>query len=382
VRKKILILTTCFRPNVGGVETHLDDLINDAGKKGFSFFVLTYQPLISKTKGEIIEKKKLLSVLRIPWLRFNLFLRLNKHPALEFLYLFPGLFAASFIFFMFKSSEVEVIHAQGLVAGAVGLIIGKIFNKKVIVSTHSVYNFPDLGLYPKFIRLMFINSDYVLTLSQQSKTEVVNLGVPKKKVSVFTYWVNQNIFRQLDKRSVRRSLGISKEKFICLFVGRLVPEKGVNELLESVKISNNNITFLVIGDGPMKDDVTGVARVYKNLIFVGRVDNEKLFEYYNASNLLIVPSIHEEGFGRVILESLSCGLPVIATNRGGIREYLSKKIGVLIDITPLNIKVNVEKLMENPKALNKMSANARAYANKHFNRKNVTQIIKYYGKEK
>ena len=87
--KNILILTTPFRPNIGGVETHLDDLITAGTKRGFNFSILTYQPLITKAWGRTIEKGDGFIIYRLPWIRMNLFLIFVKFPLFELLYLFP-----------------------------------------------------------------------------------------------------------------------------------------------------------------------------------------------------------------------------------------------------------------------------------------------------
>src|SRR3989344_7684652 len=116
MNKNVLILTTPFRPNVGGVETHLDDLINVGVKRNCNFYILTYQPLITKAFGPIIEKGQGFTVYRLPWVRMNLFLVFEKLPFFEFLYLFPGLFFLGLFFLIFNKSKIRTIHAQGLVA--------------------------------------------------------------------------------------------------------------------------------------------------------------------------------------------------------------------------------------------------------------------------
>lgn len=375
--KRILILTTPFRPNVGGVETHLDDLISQATKKGWRFFVLTYQPLVTKAKGKTIEKGKGYIVYRIPWIRGGLFLKLEKYPILEFLYLFPTLFVFSFIFLLLKTSQISTIHAQGLVAGAIGVILGKIFNKPVIVSTHSIYNFPRSGLYPKFVRLLLLNCNRILTLSRQSMREIVGLGLPEKKVSIFTYWVNQNIFSPQNKTKAREILRLPKDKFICFFVGRLVGVKGVKELLSAAKITKE-VTFVIAGDGPMENLVRSWERRLKNLIFVGSIENNRLPLYYNAADVLVVPSTHEEGFGRVILESLSCGTPVIGSRRGAIPEAMDDTVGIFIDVTPKKIKKALEDLRLNKRKVKELADNARKFARKHYSSRNITMITRYY----
>ena len=251
MNKNVLILTTPFRPNVGGVETHLDDLINVGVKRNCNFYILTYQPLITKAFGPIIEKGQGFTIYRLPWVRMNLFLVFEKLPFFEFLYLFPGLFFLGLFFLIFNKSKIRTIHAQGLVAGAVGVFLGKIFRKPVILSTHSIYNFPKKGLYPYFVKFLFKNCRHILTVSKQSREEVLSLGIAKDNVSVFTYWVDQKIFKPINRDKVRKLLGLP-EGNICLFVGRLVTGKGIEELLEAAK-KTPNVNFLIIGDGPLQN---------------------------------------------------------------------------------------------------------------------------------
>ncbi len=381
--KNILILTTPFRPNIGGVETHLDDLIEAGIKRGFNFFVLTYQPLVTKAQGKTIEIEKGFKVYRLPWLRMNLFLILEKYPSLEFIYLFPPLFLLGLIFMLFNQNKIKVIHAQGLVAGAIGVILGKIFGKKVIISTHSIYNFPKKGMYFNFAKFLFGSSNKVLCLSHQSKQEVVDLGIEPSKVEVFTYWVDQEIFHPFSKKESRKKIGENEESFICLFIGRLVKGKGIPELLESAdflkdKMSKPSLKFIIIGDGPFASLVDEASKRQTNIRFEGKVNNNELTKYYNAANVLLVPSTHEEGYGRVILEALSCGIPIIATNRGGVKEYINREIGILIDITAQNIKDSLLLLLNNPKKLKSMSDEAYVYAKIHFNKKNCQIIFRNY----
>lgn len=378
MNKYILILTSPFRPNIGGVETHLDDLIKAGLKWGFSFKVIAYQPLVTKARGKFIEKGKNYEIYRVPWPRFNLFLIFEKYPLLEFIYLFPGLFFAGFVYLLFNRNIVKVIHSQGLAAGSAGMILGKIFGLDNIISTHSIYHFPEKSHYSGFVKYIFINSKKVLTLSRQSKREVVGIGVPEEKVDIFTYWVDQEIFTPLDKKNSREILDLSDDNFIVLFVGRLVEVKGVSELLETAKLLDPKIKIVIVGDGPMADSIKSQELGIKNLIFKGKVNNVDLPLYYNAADVLVVPSVHEEGFGRVILEALSCGLPVIGSNRGAIPEAIDNSVGILIDVTPDNLKKAIEKIHRDSKLLRELKRNARRFALKRYGAKNAQEIIKYY----
>jgi len=124
---KILQLSTHFSPNIGGVETHLDDLVNALTKRGHDVSVLTYRPLTTKARWKIREGKKGVQILRIPWIP-GLFYKLVDKPFLEFLYILPGLFIATP--FLILINKPEVIHAHGLVAGFTGVFWAKTFGKR------------------------------------------------------------------------------------------------------------------------------------------------------------------------------------------------------------------------------------------------------------
>jgi glycosyltransferase involved in cell wall biosynthesis len=110
----ILQLTAHFSPNLGGVETHLQDLVDRLVEKKNNVTVLTYQPLSTDISAPWLEHKLNTTIIRLPWIR-GWFYRLVDSPILEFMYLFPGLFVV-LPFILFRK-KIEVIHAHGLVAG-------------------------------------------------------------------------------------------------------------------------------------------------------------------------------------------------------------------------------------------------------------------------
>jgi len=376
-KKEILLLTIAFRPNIGGIETHFDDLIKALTKRDWRIWVLTYQPVETKERGKWIERGRRFTIFRLPIIR-GFFYKLVDKPLLEFLYLAPGLFLATPTFLLFKGSRIGVIHAQGLVAGFVGVFWGKIFGKKVVVSTHSIYHFPKAGFYRSFASWIFRNANFSMGLSRQAKAEILSLGIPKEKVGVFTYWVDFDKFKvQSSKFKVKEKLEWA-DKFVVLFVGRLVPEKGIKELIAAAKLWDKRITLAIAGSGPLESYIKHQTSIINHIVFLGKLNQDELPNYYSAADLLIVPSVHEEGFGRVILEALSCGTPVIGANRGAIPEALDESVGRLIEVSPENIKKAVEYFYDHPEELKKLAKNARKYAEKRFSEKNTEMIIRSY----
>lgn len=358
----ILILTAHFSPNMGGVETHLDDLVSSLSNRNFKVSVLTYQPLTTKVDYKMHECRDNIEIFRIPWMR-DLFYKLVKYPAIEFLYLFPGLFLA--LPLVIIKNRPSIIHSHGLVAGGVGLLWSKIFGLKSVITTHSLYEFPKSGLYHNFSKFIFRLSDKILTLSKQSKMEIEKL-TNREDIEIFTYWIDLEKFKSSKAKS---------KKFTILFVGRLVNIKGVNELLKAASEWNNNIELKIAGGGPLESKVKKFAKKYKNINYLGRLKGKKLVDEYSSAHLVIVPSINEEGFGRVILEALACGTSVIASKKGGIPEAMDNTVGDFFDPTPTEIKLKVEYYYKHRKVLNKKADHARKYAEKHYSEKNVEKII-------
>jgi len=366
---RILQLTAHFKPNIGGVETHLSDLVDILIKQNWKVIVLTYNPLATKARSKIYERNQALTIIRLPWFS-GLFYRLIKYPILEFLYLLPGLFLATPIVMMIKNPDI--IHAHGLVTGFVGVFWGKLLRKKVIISIHSIYSFPKSGLYRRFVTLIFKNANYCLALSNQSGNEISSLGINKSQIKVFTYWIDLHKFKKV--MGAKAKLGWSNE-FVVLFVGRLIPEKGLEVLLESVESWNKEIKLKIIGSGPLETKVRKVASQLQNVDFIEGIDSNNLPVYYSGSDLLIVPSISEEGFGRVIIEALACGTPVIGANRGAIPEAMDETVGKLIDINPDNIEKAVDNFFESKNELRKLAKNCRTFAERRYSEKNADTII-------
>lgn len=375
----ILIIAISFTPNVGGLETHLDDLCEYLTKNGYQTFVVTYQPITTKARGERIQRKYNLVIHRIPWFGHTLFFKLLSYPLLEFIYLTPMLLAYSMFFVSRHKKEINVIHGHGLNAAFVTNVLGKLFKKRKVASVHAVYDLDKRPLLARLARITLSPSDEILTLANRSKVELASMGLDERKIRIFTYWVDQTIFRPLNKGECKRRLGW-EGRFIVLFVGRLIEVKGVRLLVKvAEKLSRTeNIHFAFIGDGPLADELKSASNTLKNVIFVGRVDNENLDVYYNAADLVAVPSIHEEGFGRVILESLSCGRPVVASNLGGIPEALDASVGVLVEPNVNAFEEKIKYLYHNSFKLVKLARNCRRYAKERFSEKNAKLIEESY----
>jgi glycosyltransferase involved in cell wall biosynthesis len=361
IKKNILMITPFFHPNIGGVETHLSDLVAELSKN-YQIFVHTYSPITTtNVKYNKFEKHKNLEIYRYPWFGKSLFHKLEKFPLFDFLYLTPYLFLRTFIWMLSNHQKINIIHSHGFNAAFCGLLLSKIFNKKHIISTHAIYDNINTSIILKFT---LNNSDHILCLSKASAQQLISWGINESKISVYKYWINLNIFKPIQKKV---------EEFSVLFVGRLIEKKGIKILVNTAKLLPN-IQFLFIGTGPLTNYLKNLK--IKNIKFLGKIDNIDLPQYYSKYNIFCAPSMYEEGYGRVVMEAVACGTPVIASNRGGLPEALNSDVAILIKPTTINtLKKAILKMQ---KEYQEYQEKCRSYALLNFSTKNLNLITKYY----
>ena len=375
MKQSVLITSIAFSPNVGGVETHLLDLIEELAVANKYAYILTYQPLQTHAKAPFIERDSKRTIVRLPIIR-GLLYKLVTYPFFEFLFLAPLMFFT--VPFAILAARPRSVYAQGLAAGGASILWSKILGVPFYIGLHSVYTFPQGGLYRWFSSMILTRSDGVLTMSHQSERELIDLGVKPDQITVFTYWVNEALFSLKsgsEKIKLRQSRGFATYDLVVLFVGRLIQEKGILELLEAAARLPPNILLVIAGDGPLSRNVELCTHDHSNVRFVGKLAQKDVSDLLNAVDYLIVPSVHDEGFPRVIVEALLSGTPVIGSNRGGIKEALNSDIGVLIDITPENIIRVLKSLSKDPKRRLDMAKNTTKYAMMRFGKTNAMRII-------
>lgn len=374
-RKRILLVSISFSPNLGGAETHLNDLCKYLTKK-FFVYVLTYQPIEGKIKGQAFEKKGNLEIRRFNLVSQGWFDKLEPFPILNFFYLFPSLFFGTLFFMVKHHSKIDAIHAHGFISALITRLVTLIYPKTTTMSTHAIYEFKKRGLMGKIARWISSGFDTVMPLALESKKDLIEAGVSEGKIKAYKQWVDQDLFKPRPKDTSRKRLRL-KGKFIVLFVGRFIAKKGMAVLVEVAR-RMPCVDFILIGDGPEYQNIEKMSVFLKNVYLPGKKNQKLIALYYNSADLVVIPSQYEEGFARVVLEGLSSGRPIIAANKGCLPEMISQDVGVLVDPTPENIGDNIKYFLENPQKLEQMTKRTRAYAKKYFSEKNARVIAETY----
>jgi teichuronic acid biosynthesis glycosyltransferase TuaC len=176
---------------------------------------------------------------------------------------------------------------------------------------------------------------HVLTVSDNLRERVISSGVPAERCRTIHNGCDFTIFKPSDREAARAELNIDPAAEIILFVGRLVSLKGLRELFEAtatLTASRSRVNLVCIGEGPMDQELRRRASrpdLDGHVTFSSGANAHEIARWLAASNVFCLPS-HSEGCPNVVIEALSCGLPVVASNVGGIPELLNSRCGILV----------------------------------------------------
>jgi len=169
----------------------------------------------------------------------------------------------------------------------------------------------------------------IITVSQALKDRLVDVGIAKDSIVELRNGVDLKIFRPT--RSDDNSDGKSRPPARIASVGRLAPYKGHDLVIKALaRISKVHLT--IVGEGPEAARLRALARacgVADRVTFVSRIPHDQMADFYNSVQLTVLGSTRE-GFANVLIESLACGTPVVATDVGGAVEIVDPSIGTLV----------------------------------------------------
>ncbi|MBV8577335.1 MAG: glycosyltransferase [Acetobacteraceae bacterium] len=257
----------------------------------------------------------------------------------------------------FDGIDAHYLYPDGVAA----IWLGQRFNLPVVItargsdvtqlSTHAVPR----GL----IRLAMRKADALIAVSAALKQAMIGLGANAAKITVLRNGVDTRLFRPRDRAAPRRALGLSRPTLVS--VGLLIERKGHHRTIEAMRLLPG-FDLLIAGEGPERGRLERlIARLGlgDRVRLLGARPHDCLPELYEAADAMILAS-SREGWANVLLESMACGTPVIASNIWGNPEVVqSPECGLIFEPnTPEAIAEAVQRLFRN---LPSRSA-TRAYA--------------------
>ncbi|MFL5343029.1 MAG: glycosyltransferase, partial [Gemmataceae bacterium] len=172
-------------------------------------------------------------------------------------------------------------------------------------------------------------ADGVVAVSQDLAHRLQRLGISDARIRVIYDGVDTAVFQPGPKDAARDRVGVAGGDPVVLFVGNLVPVKGVDLLLKAcarLAAERFPVHLVVIGQGPLRGPLEKLARelgITDSVRFAGSLPQDQLPDWYRAADLFALPS-HSEGVPNVLLEASACGTPWVATRVGGIPEIADR----------------------------------------------------------
>ncbi|MBL4675085.1 MAG: glycosyltransferase family 1 protein [Mucilaginibacter sp.] len=239
-------------------------------------------------------------------------------------------------------------------------------------------------------------ADHIIAECPQDKDDLIQYyKASEEKISIVPCGFSHHEFSPMDKACARKILGLPQDEHIILQLGRMVPRKGVDNVIQAlagVKVKDKQVRLLIVGGEceeldeetcPEYARLLTIARkhgVVEQVIFAGRKNRDRLRYYYAAADIFVTTPWYEP-FGITPLEAMACGTPVIGSDVGGIKYSVKDgETGVLVDPHhPAELANAITDLLGDPSLLTEMSENAVDRVNRYFTWAKVAeQIIMVY----
>ena len=251
-------------------------------------------------------------------------------------------------FFLVKKRP-DIVYTFTPKAGLLGMIAS--FITRVPIRVHNIVGMPLMEATGAKLKLLKFIEKLTYALSTNlfcnsyGLKEYIQQHLTKREINVVANGsINgvdtdyfKDTFSEKEKEEQRKKLGISQDDFVLLFVGRVVKDKGVNELLQAFTLLREQYKYLkllIVGDfeeelSPIEPKSVTLLKTDKNIISVGF--QKDIRPYLSISNLFVLPS-YREGLPNSLIEAGSFGIPLLATDINGCNEVIiPNKTGILVE---------------------------------------------------
>lgn len=327
-----------FYPNVGGVEHLFYQLANKLVESGWKVTILTARPYV-KTNSN--EAQHVFSSVTIPFRSRYLF----------------TLFA--FVYCLFLVPRNNIVHTTTYNAAIPAYLVSKVFNKKCIVTFHEYwgrlwFEFPFLSSLQRWLYFYFekavakLKFDKFVAVSNYTKGSLITAGVDYRRILTIYNGIDYDQYPQKPIRAKKNM------PFRFLFVGRAGISKGLNILVDAVKLLRGREVEVIIQSPDTRQfgvlariqAVVVKKRLQDVIVFKKeKLSSRELVDLMLKVDCLVVPS-YSEGFCFSAVEACAIGLPVIHSGRGALKEVVSGRYLIFDKMKPRSLALKLEKAIK------------------------------------
>ena len=367
----ILQVTPYFYPHFGGVESHVMGLSEGLINLGHDVEVVTSR----YSRMPETEKIKGIKVTRLPqWIN------LYNTPIVTAIQEFVRRSHADIVHVHSPPPFTERFAAKGAKDSQKPLVVThhcdlelKGFLGNMAVNLYQSF----LGKYPLRVADRVISTTNSYATTSRSLWDI--------DVDVVPNAVDIDRFKPQNKGDFIRYKFVEEEEPLALFVGRLVPHKGIGILIRALEYLQNG-KLLIIGDGPYLNwlkQLTKKLNIEERVVFVGPISDYWLPAYYAATDVVVLPSTSRlEAFGIVGLEAMASGKPLVLSDIPGVRDVISSDEGFIVEpLDPEAIAHALEKIWDYPENAKQMGLKGRERVVSMFSWEKVSKDVEKIFKE-
>jgi glycogen(starch) synthase len=281
-----------------------------------------------------------------------------------------------------RKVDLDAIHVHDWLTGFAGISFKHQMQTPLVSTIHGTEIGRAQGLHnPDSFTIDGIEwwttyeADKIIVTSGSMKAEIQgHFHLPQEKIEIIPNGIDLKKYNaSVDRSSVRGRYGVNPGEKLILCVGRLVPQKGIEYLIRAVPTISGRYPearLIIVGEGWLRGQLEYVARSTGHqwrITFTGWIPDEELIALLNSADVLVVPSIYEP-FGIVALEGMAAGVPVVASDVGGLAEIVEHEDnGVLAySRNPDSIAWSVDRVLSDPERSKRLVQNARKMVQKTY----------------
>jgi len=283
-----------------------------------------------------------------------------------------------------KKNKIDIVHTHSYKPDVLGFLSQFGTNSKCISTLHGFIQNTKRSVFANYLsKWISKRNPATIVVSEKMKTDLVNLGIPAKKLKLVHNAIVADHYKNLNQKTeLIEQHKLEKESIILGCIGRISPEKGQRFLCQSfLGVIRNypNTQLIFIGHGPDYESLTDEYKQYENNIkFLGYKQNIR--DYISILDIHVLPSF-TEGLPNVILETSIMEVANIATNVGGNSECIRNfETGIIVEVGDESEMTNaIVKMIENENLRKQYAINGRNYILENFAfEKRMLKIEKIY----
>lgn len=411
-RKRVAMISVHSDPSAklgghetGGQNVYVSELSKRLGQMGWSVDVFTR--LTRKRRKMVRSYGKNINII---YLKAGPRYSIAKEEVLDKLPEFLG----NFLTYKEENKlNYSIVHGNYYLGGWVAAQIKRILHIPMIETFHSLghirhralekfekegVNIEKFGKRLRTEEEIMKTTDRIIATSPPEKRDLIHyydFGL-ENKIKIIPCGVNLKRFRKINFKNARDYINLPEKDKIIIYIGRIDWRKGIETIIQAFplvlkKLSKfkKDLKIVIIGGkigkrGNMADkqeikrlkNIAQELGIEKKVLFLGRRDQEKLRYYYSSGDIFITPPYYEP-FGMTSLEAMRCGVPVIASNIGGLSYIIqNRKTGLFF--SPGNHRILAKKIVElfiNKKLRNKLTKNAEKMVKENYSWEKVSSEI-------